>query len=244
MITFDPARLQERIDELDTLIGEPGFWDDQERAVKVSAERSRNARKVELYESLSADVADASDLVVMLADAPELLDEVTATVTSLSSRIDELEEGALFSGEYDAGPAVVTVSAGAGGTDAMDWTEMILRMYLRWAERRGFSTRLLEASPGEEAGIKSVALLVEGENAYGVLGAEKGVHRLVRLSPFDSAHRRHTAFARVDVTPWVDEDVDVEIDDGDLRIDTYRASGAGGQHVNKTDSAVRITHLP
>ena len=147
VITFDPARLQERIDELDTLIGEPGFWDDQERAVKVSAERSRNARKVELYESLSADVADASDLVVMLADAPELLDEVTATVTSLSSRIDELEEGALFSGEYDAGPAVVTVSAGAGGTDAMDWTEMILRMYLRWAERRGFSTRLLEASP-------------------------------------------------------------------------------------------------
>ena len=131
MITFDPARLQERIDELDTLIGEPGFWDDQERAVKVSAERSRNARKVELYENLSADVADASDLVVMLADAPELLDEVTTTVTGLSSRIDELEEGALFSGEYDAGPAVVTVSAGAGGTDAMDWTEMILRMYLR-----------------------------------------------------------------------------------------------------------------
>ena len=244
VITFDPARLQERIDELDTLIGEPGFWDDQERAVKVSAERSRNARKVELYESLSADVADASDLVAMLADAPELLDEVTTTVTGLRSRIDELEEGALFSGEYDAGPAVVTVSAGAGGTDAMDWTEMILRMYLRWAERRGFSTRLLEASPGEEAGIKSVALLVEGENAYGILGAEKGVHRLVRLSPFDSAHRRHTAFARVDVTPWVDEDVDVEIDDGDLRIDTYRASGAGGQHVNKTDSAVRITHLP
>ena len=158
--------------------------------------------------------------------------------------LDELEEGALFSGEYDAGPAVVTISAGAGGTDSMDWAEMLLRMYLRWAERRGFKSELLEASPGEEAGLKSVSLLVDGENAYGIMGAEKGVHRLVRLSPFDSAHRRHTAFARVDVTPWVDDDVDVEIDEGDLRIDTYRASGAGGQHVNKTDSAGRLTHMP
>ena len=180
----------------------------------------------------------------MLGDAPELAEEVTAQVIGLGDRIDELEEGALFSGEYDAGPAVATISAGAGGTDSMDWTEMLLRMYLRWAERRGFKTELLEASPGEEAGLKSVSVLIEGENAYGIMGAEKGVHRLVRLSPFDSAHRRHTAFARVDVTPWVDEDVDVEIDEGDLRIDTYRASGAGGQHVNKTDSAVRITHFP
>ncbi len=244
VITFDPVHLQERIDELDALIGEPGFWDDQVRAVKVSAERSRSARKLELYASLSADVEDASDLVLMLIDDPALTAEVAVSVQALTARIDELEEGALFSGEYDAGPAVVTISAGAGGTDAMDWVEMVLRMYLRWAERRGFSARLLEASPGDEAGLKSVALLVEGENAYGILGAEKGVHRLVRLSPFDSAHRRHTAFARVDVTPWVDEDVVVEIDEGDLRIDTYRASGAGGQHVNKTDSAVRITHLP
>ncbi len=244
VITFDPVHLQERIDELDALIGEPGFWDDQERAVKVSAERSRSARKLELYASLSADVEDASDLVLMLIDDPALTAEVAVSVQALAARIDELEEGALFSGEYDAGPAVVTISAGAGGTDAMDWVEMVLRMYLRWAERRGFSARLLEASPGDEAGLKSVALLIEGENAYGILGAEKGVHRLVRLSPFDSAHRRHTAFARVDVTPWVDEDVVIEIDEGDLRIDTYRASGAGGQHVNKTDSAVRITHLP
>ncbi len=244
VITFDPVHLQERIDELDALIGEPGFWDDQERAVKVSAERSRSARKLELYASLSVDVEDASDLVLMLIDDPALTAEVAVSVQALAARIDELEEGALFSGEYDAGPAVVTISAGAGGTDAMDWVEMVLRMYLRWAERRGFSARLLEASPGDEAGLKSVALLIEGENAYGILGAEKGVHRLVRLSPFDSAHRRHTAFARVDVTPWVDEDVVIEIDEGDLRIDTYRASGAGGQHVNKTDSAVRITHLP
>ena len=241
---LDPTQLQTRLDELDGQIGAPGFWDDQERAVKVSAERTRAARKLELYESLSTDVEDAGDLVGMLDDAPELADEVSAQVVSLGSRIDELEEGALFSGEYDAGPAVVTISAGAGGTDSMDWAEMLLRMYLRWAERRGFKSELLEASPGEEAGLKSVSLLVDGENAYGIMGAEKGVHRLVRLSPFDSAHRRHTAFARVDVTPWVDEDVDVEIDESDLRIDTYRASGAGGQHVNKTDSAVRITHMP
>lgn len=241
---LDPTQLQTRLDELDGQIGAPGFWDDQERAVKVSAERTRAARKLELYESLSTDVEDAGDLVGMLDDAPELADEVSAQVLSLGSRIDELEEGALFSGEYDAGPAVVTISAGAGGTDSMDWAEMLLRMYLRWAERRGFKSELLEASPGEEAGLKSVSLLVDGENAYGIMGAEKGVHRLVRLSPFDSAHRRHTAFARVDVTPWVDEDVDVEIDESDLRIDTYRASGAGGQHVNKTDSAVRITHMP
>ena len=241
---LDPTQLQTRLDELDGQIGAPGFWDDQERAVKVSAERTRAARKLELYESLSTDVEDAGDLVGMLDDAPELADEVSAQVVSLGSRIDELEEGALFSGEGDAGPAGVTVSAGAGGTDSMDWAEMLLRMYLRWAERRGFKSELLEASPGEEAGLKSVSLLVDGENAYGIMGAEKGVHRLVRLSPFDSAHRRHTAFARVDVTPWVDEDVDVEIDESDLRIDTYRASGAGGQHVNKTDSAVRITHMP
>ncbi len=241
---LDPAQLQGRLEELDGQIGAPGFWDDQERAVKVSAERTRAARKLDLYTSLSTDVEDAGDLVAMLDDAPELADEVSAQVVSLGGRIDELEEGALFSGEYDAGPAVVTISAGAGGTDSMDWAEMLLRMYLRWAERRDFKTELLEASPGEEAGLKSVSLLVDGENAYGIMGAEKGVHRLVRLSPFDSAHRRHTAFARVDVTPWVDEDVDVEIDESDLRIDTYRASGAGGQHVNKTDSAVRITHMP
>ena len=244
MITFDPVQLTERIAAYDAEIGAPGFWDEQERAVKVSAERTRAARKLELFERLEADTADAGDLVAMLADDPALVDEVAVQIAELGGRIDELEEGALFSGEYDAGAAVVTISAGAGGTDAMDWAEMLLRMYLRWAERRGFRTELLEASPGEEAGLKSVSLLLEGENAYGIMGAEKGVHRLVRLSPFDSAHRRHTAFARVDVTPWVDENVEVEIDESDLRIDTYRASGAGGQHVNKTDSAVRITHLP
>ena len=170
--------------------------------------------------------------------------EVQRSVETLRAEVDRLQESALFTGEYDGGGAVVTIQAGQGGTDAQDWAEMVLRMYLRWAERRGFRTQLLEASPGEEAGIKSVSFLVEGENAYGTMTAERGVHRLVRLSPFDSAHRRQTAFAGVIVAPWIDDDVEVDIDEGDLRIDTYRASGAGGQHVNKTDSAVRITHLP
>ncbi len=167
-----------------------------------------------------------------------------ASAQRLKRAVDALEEAALFTGDYDAGAAVVTVQAGQGGTDAQDWAEMVLRMYLRWAERRGFKTQLLEASAGEEAGIKSVSFLIEGENAYGTMTCERGVHRLVRLSPFDSAHRRQTAFAGVIVAPWIDDDVAVDIDEGDLRIDTYRASGAGGQHVNKTDSAVRITHLP
>ena len=153
--------------------------------------------------------------------------------------VDQLQEEALFTGEYDSGPAVVSVHAGAGGTDSQDWAEMLLRMYLRWAERRGFKTEIVEATPGEEAGLKSATFTLIGENAYGIMQAEKGVHRLVRLSPFDSAHRRHTAFAQVEVAPLVDDDVDVEIDEADLRIDTYRSPGAGGQHVNKTDSAVR-----
>jgi peptide chain release factor 2 len=170
--------------------------------------------------------------------------EIETSIAPLRQELDRLQEDALFSGDYDAGDALVTIHAGTGGTDAQDWTEMLLRMYLRWAQSRGFQTDLLEASPGEEAGLKSATFAVRGENAYGVLKAERGVHRLVRLSPFDQAHRRHTSFAQVIVSPLLPEDVDLEIDENDLRIDTYRASGAGGQHVNKTDSAVRITHLP
>src|SRR6266581_6698831 len=170
--------------------------------------------------------------------------EIEARIAPLRQELDRLQEDALFSGEYDAGDALVTIHAGTGGTDAQDWAEMLLRMYLRWAQSRGFQQELLEASPGEEAGLKSATFAVKGENAYGILKAERGVHRLVRLSPFDQAHRRHTSFAQVIVSPLVSDDVDVEVDEADLRIDTYRASGAGGQHVNKTDSAVRITHVP
>jgi peptide chain release factor 2 len=170
--------------------------------------------------------------------------ELDAQLGSVARRLAELEETRLFSGSYDAGDAVVTVHAGAGGTDSQDWAEILLRMYLRWAERRGFGVEMVEASPGEEAGLKSATFIARGENAYGLFAAERGVHRLVRISPFDSSARRHTSFAQLDVGPVVEDGVEVEIDDADLRVDTYRASGAGGQHVNKTDSAVRITHIP
>src|SRR5689334_9246383 len=171
-------------------------------------------------------------------------DEIAASIAPLRHELDRLQEDALFTGEYDGGDAVVTIHAGTGGTDAQDWAEILLRMYLRWASDRSFQVELVEASPGEEAGLKSATFTVRGENGYGILKAERGVHRLVRLSPFDQAHRRHTSFAQVIVSPLLPDDEDVEIDESDLRIDTYRASGAGGQHVNKTDSAVRITHLP
>lgn len=245
MSTFDPASLKQEVAELDQKMLAPGFWDDARGAGKVSAERAAKARNLEMVERLEAEVAELPEMLEMADEEPELRAEVVDTVDRASAEIGRLQEAALFTGEYDDGPAVVTISAGAGGTDAQDWAEMLLRMYLRWADQRGFKTSLLEATEGEEAGLKSVTFSVDGENAYGIMDAEKGVHRLVRLSPFDSAHRRHTAFARLDAAPYIAEgDGDVEIDDKDLRIDTYRASGAGGQHVNKTDSAVRITHLP
>ena len=225
-------------------MGTAGFWDNQERAAKVSAEHARASRKLEVFRSLQSDVDDLEPLAEMAAEDPELAAELEDQITSVTERLAALEEERLFSGRYDAGDALVTVNAGAGGTDAQDWAEMVLRMEMRWAEKRGFAVELLEASPGEEAGIKSATFRVKGENAYGLYGSEKGVHRLVRLSPFDSANRRQTSFAGVEVSPVVEETAEVEIDDDDLQIDTYRASGAGGQHVNKTDSAVRITHKP
>jgi peptide chain release factor 2 len=225
-------------------MGEPGFWDNQERAAKVSAEHARASRRLTSFQTLEHDVADLDALTEMLDEDPSLQAEILEQVASVEQRLQALEEERLFSGRYDAGDAFVTVNAGAGGTDAQDWAEMVLRMEMRWAEKRGFQVELLEASPGEEAGIKSATFLVKGENAYGLYGSEKGVHRLVRLSPFDSANRRQTSFAGVEVSPVVEDVGEVEIDDDDLQIDTYRASGAGGQHVNKTDSAVRITHRP
>ncbi len=173
-----------------------------------------------------------------------MADEIADSIAPLRRELERLEEAALFNGDYDTGDAVVTLQSGTGGTDAQDWTEMMLRMYERWSAERGFGSELLEASPGEEAGLKSATFTIVGENAYGILKAERGKHRLVRLSPFDSAHRRQTSFATVIVAPLLPDDAEVEIDEGDLKIDTYRAQGAGGQHVNKTDSAVRITHLP
>jgi peptide chain release factor 2 len=243
VITFDPDALNARVAELEQSMGEPGFWDDQKRAAAISSEHARLAKRRDRYDSLSGDTEDLTQLLELASDDGDL-DDVEKAVNALKRQLERVQEDALFSGEYDAGDAVVTLQAATGGTDAQDWTEMLLRMYLRWAADRGFQTELIEASPGEEAGLKSATFTASGENAYGILKAERGKHRLVRLSPFDQAHRRHTSFAQVIVSPLLPDDVDVEIDESDLRIDTYRASGAGGQHVNKTDSAVRITHLP
>jgi peptide chain release factor 2 len=222
-------------------MGEPGFWDDQRRAAEISAEQARLTRRLERYETLTRDYEEARELYELDGD---LAAELDAHLRPLEQELGRLREDALFTGEYDSGDAVVTIHAGTGGTDAQDWTEILLRMYLRWAQQRGLKAELVEASPGEEAGLKSATFTVAGENAYGILKAERGVHRLVRLSPYDSAHRRHTSFAQVIVAPLLPDEADVEINEDDLRIDTYRASGAGGQHVNKTDSAVRITHIP
>ena len=225
-------------------MGEPGFWDDPETAGRVGSEHARQTRRLTTYEGLASDVDDLEGLVELADEDPDLAAEVEQAFGSVEQRLEALEEERLFSGPYDQGDALVTVNAGAGGTDAQDWAEMVLRMLMRWAERRGFAVELLEASPGEEAGIKSATFRVKGENAYGLYSAEKGVHRLVRLSPFDSANRRQTSFAGVEVSPVVEGAGEVDIEEDDLQIDTYRASGAGGQHVNKTDSAVRITHKP
>jgi len=222
-------------------MNEPGFWNDQENAQRLSTEHSRVARRVELYQRLRGEYEDGIALIEL---EPEMGDEIEASIAPLRRELERLQEAALFDGEYDAGDAVVTLQSGTGGTDAQDWTEMMLRMYERWAADRKFGIELLEASPGEEAGLKSATFTVAGENAYGILRAERGKHRLVRQSPFDQAHRRHTAFATVIVAPLLPDDTNVEVDEADLKIDTYRAQGAGGQHVNKTDSAVRITHLP
>jgi peptide chain release factor 2 len=241
VITFDPDALTARIGELEQELGAPGFWDDQQHAAAVSTEHARLTKRLDRYVRLRHDYDDARELLEMDGDLGE---EIGESLAPLQRELERLQEEALFNGEYDAGDAVVTVVGGTGGTDAQDWAEMVLRMYLRWAADRGFETELLEASPGEEAGLKSATFSVRGENAYGTLKAERGVHRLVRLSPFDQAHRRHTSFAQVIVSPLLGDDADIKIDEDDIRVDTYRASGAGGQHVNKTDSAVRITHLP
>jgi peptide chain release factor 2 len=222
----------------------PDFWDDQQAAARVSARHASTQRRLSTFTELQSEVDDVGELAELAAEDDEMAAELTAQLASIERRLAELEEARLFSGEYDAGDAVVSVHAGAGGTDSQDWAEILLRMYLRWAERRGFDVEMKEASEGEEAGLKSATFVARGENAYGLFAAERGVHRLVRISPFDSSSRRHTSFAQVEAGPLVDEGVDVEIDDADLRVDTYRASGAGGQHVNKTDSAVRITHIP
>ena len=239
MVTFDPASLKVRLDELEQELAQPDFWNDQQRAARLSAEHQRAQQKLQRYDELVSNVEFLREGAGTFPD-----EELEPVLRDVRGELARLQEDALFSGEYDAGDAVVTIQSDAGGTDAQDWAEILLRMYLRWAEQRGLKTEVIEASPGEEYGMKSATFTVRGENAYGILRAERGKHRLVRLSPFDQAHRRHTSFAQVIVAPLLEEAGDIEIADDDIRIDTYRSSGAGGQHVNKTDSAVRITHMP
>jgi peptide chain release factor 2 len=227
------------------------FWDDQAAASKVSAEYSRIKRRLEEFEAVEVRFADLESTEELLREElsgdsvdDELLQELVSGVVSLEADLQRGEELRFFSGKYDEGGAILTIHPGAGGTESQDWAEMLLRMYLRWFEQRGFKVEMNDLQDGDEAGLKSATLTVEGENVYGLIQAERGVHRLVRMSPFDSANRRHTSFVSVDASPLVSDDVEVEINEDELRIDTYRSSGAGGQHVNKTSSAIRITHLP
>jgi peptide chain release factor 2 len=247
---IDAARL--RREELEALAGEPGLWDDQDRARQVTTELGRVSDDLSRFDALASSIDDGRVMIELIAESAEggeedgsLVSELAGSVSELERSIGRLEVQSLFQGEYDEADAIAEVHAGAGGTDAQDWAEMMLRMYSRWAERRGFTVEVDETTEGSEAGLLSATFIVKGRFAYGLLSAERGVHRLVRMSPFDSQHRRQTSFATLQVTPFM-EDLDdaPEIDEKDLRIDTYRASGAGGQHINKTDSAVRLTHLP
>jgi peptide chain release factor 2 len=239
-------KLEARRAELEAEAAKPGLWDDQDNARSVNRELGRVSDDLDQLDGLRSTLDDARALLELTEESADagLSAELVETVDALVARLGALELQSLFSGEYDESDAVCEVHAGAGGTDAQDWTEMLLRMYQRWAERRGFTVELDEATEGQEAGLLSATFIVRGRFAYGLLATERGVHRLVRMSPFDSQHRRQTSFASVEVTPFLEDASEVEIDEKDLRIDTYRSSGAGGQHVNKTDSAVRLTHLP
>ena len=222
----------------------PEFWNDQEQAQKIVQQRSRIEKALAQQEAFETAVSDAEVLFEFAESDESSLNELQTLIVKLEREVGEAETQSLLSGETDANNAICSIQSGAGGTDAQDWAQMLLRMYLRWAERKGFRVEILDEQSGSEAGIKSATFRVEGEYAYGLMSAEAGVHRLVRISPFNSGGSRETSFASVFVSPEIDENIEVDIQDKDLRIDTYRSSGAGGQHVNVTDSAVRITHLP
>ena len=237
-----------KIAELEEAMSSPSFWEDQDTARKIGSENNRlkqTVSKVEGFRSQVQDVEALCELCEEDENDEEMSKEFADTLESALSQIDELEVASFLNEPFDARPALLSIHAGAGGTESCDWADMLMRMYVRWAERRGFSVELQDLQPGEEAGISRCSIRIDGLNAYGYAKAERGVHRLVRISPFDSNKRRHTSFCSVDVIAEVeDDDVEMEIPDDDLRVDTYRSSGKGGQHVNKTDSAVRLTHLP
>ncbi|HEY5791055.1 MAG TPA: peptide chain release factor 2 [Gammaproteobacteria bacterium] len=236
----------ERLTEVVRELEDPGIWSNPERAQALGRERAALERVVLMLDRLAKGLGDAAELFELAREEDDAgtLDEIAEDLARMEQQVGDLEFRRMFSGEADPCNAFVDIQAGSGGTEAQDWADMLLRMYLRWGERRGFDTELIEVSPGEVAGIKSATIEFRGEYAFGWLRTETGVHRLVRKSPFDSGNRRHTSFASVFVSPEIDDEIEIEINPADLRVDTYRASGAGGQHVNRTESAIRITHLP
>jgi len=243
---FDVDTKKDQLAELEKQISVPGFWDDTSRAKKIQKERGRILEPIESWEFCFSTWEDASLMLEMALDEEdaEAEKEVGETLGKLETRVGIFEMECMFSEEHDENNVLITIHAGAGGTEAQDWVDMLLRMYLRWAEEKEFKTDILDYLPGDEAGVKGVTVMVKGHYAYGYLRSEMGIHRLVRISPFDTGGRRHTSFASVFIFPELDGNIDIDINEKDIRIDTYRASGAGGQHVNKTSSAVRITHLP
>ena len=241
---FDAPRLREKLSEIEKQTADPTLWSNPEKSQQVMREKKRLESALSTYDELARRAGDIDAYFELAHEGEDVSRDLRREIDSLRTMVDKLEIETLLSGENDDRSAIVTIHPGAGGTESQDWAEMLMRMYLRWAEREGFSTSLYEYQPGEEAGIKSATFGVNGEYAYGLLTSEIGVHRLVRISPFDQAKRRHTSFASVFVSPEIDESIQVEIKPEDLRIDTYRSGGKGGQHVNTTDSAVRITHMP
>lgn len=235
---------REELKRIETEASAPDFWNLQEAAQKLLQKRSTLEKKIQRQEQFESKIADAGVLFEFAEEDEESVRELRSLVERLEHELSQAETEMLLAGDNDQLNAICTIHPGAGGTESQDWAEMLLRMYLKWAEQRGFKTEIIDYQPGEEAGLKNVTFRVEGEYAYGLLTAEAGVHRLVRISPFDQAARRHTSFASLFVYPEIDENIEVEINDKDLRVDTYRATGAGGQHINTTDSAIRITHLP
>ncbi len=244
--SLDLEGREKRIAEIDEIISAPDFWNNPEGGQAIMQEKKRLESKVDHYNNLAGKM---DDLEVMIELAKEESDadleqDIVDTLTEISKELDAFELETILNGDYDDNNAILSIHPGAGGTESQDWAEMLYRMYVRWAERHGYKVDVLDYLDGDEAGIKSVTLMISGENAYGYLKSEKGVHRMVRISPFDASGRRHTSFTAVEVMPEVENDTTIEIDDKDLKVDTYRSSGAGGQHVNKTESAVRITHIP
>ena len=243
---INPLSLEIRLKEIEEIEQDPSFWSDAKKAAQTQKEKNQAISMLKKYNDAKNALIDASELFEMAKEEgdEESLNELFADSSKLEELIIKLEIGMMLSGEDDMKNAIVSIHPGAGGTESQDWASMLYRMYLRWAERQGYKVEELDYQDGEEAGIKDVSFIIKGENAYGYMKAENGIHRLVRISPFDSGARRHTSFASVMVSPEVDEDINIEVEDKDIRVDTYRASGAGGQHVNKTDSAIRITHIP